>query len=137
MFCALSQHLRRIGLPLSALALFCMLGGHFAAVQVVAWSTMLWTYSKEEKSLAAGAEKTFSGKAPCPMCQAVKAGREKEQKAPVSVKAEKKAEIFVKQESPWVFSPASRHAPISAEIFQPYSSLVVAPPGPVPRARVS
>ena len=55
-----------------------MLGGHWFALQSVAWVTMVLDNS-QEASLGEALEKTFDGKHPCPLCKAVAAGQEEEE----------------------------------------------------------
>ncbi len=54
-----------------------VLGGHWLALQTVAWMGMLAANSQTE-NLGAAFEKTFDGKHPCPLCTAVEAGQKKE-----------------------------------------------------------
>jgi hypothetical protein len=125
--------MRIIGLPLLVAALFSMLGGTYGTVQLVAWSTMIWKYSAEERSLLAGAEKTFSGEAPCHLCKAVKEEREKEEKKPATVKVEKKAEISERSTPMVAFAPLMEFQTISS-VAAHWKTRRPAPAGPVPRA---
>ena len=127
--------MRALGLPMMALALLSMLGGHYAIVQTMAWATMLWSYSQEGKSLLAGAEKTFSGEAPCPRCRAVKSSREREeQKAPTTVKVEKKSEVtFAFREITAPLPPSAFLHRSPVDCLLP-ASWEIAPPTPVPLA---
>ncbi len=52
-------------------------GGQWAMLQSVAWTGMFADYIRN-LSLADALEKTFDGEEPCPMCCAVKKGREQE-----------------------------------------------------------
>ena len=54
-------------------------GGQWAMLQSVAWTGMFADYIRN-LSLADALEKTFDGEEPCPMCCAVKEGREQEKK---------------------------------------------------------
>lgn len=63
-------------------------------LQTVAWAQMLREYS-QNATVAEAVEKTFSGEAPCPMCKMIAAEKQKEEKAPAPVKAEKKGETFL------------------------------------------
>ena len=128
-----SQRIQKLGLPLVVVALFSLLGGHYATVQTVAWATMLWSYSQEERSFLAGVEKTFSGKAPCEMCTAVKTSREKEEReVPAPLKVEKKAEAPIAFRRITLPLPGS----VFARLEQPSAVRLVsraeAPPAPVP-----
>lgn len=75
-------------------AMFSLLGGHIAVFQTIAWAQMIRDYSKDA-SIAEAVDKTFSGKAPCAMCKSIAKEKQKEEKAPATVKLEKKAEIFL------------------------------------------
>jgi hypothetical protein len=62
------------------LALFAgvhLLGGHWLALQMVAWMGM-FAVNSQQGDLAGALEKTFDGKHPCPLCAAVDAGQKKE-----------------------------------------------------------
>jgi hypothetical protein len=113
-------------------ALFSLLGGHYALLQSVAWSQMLWNYSREERSLLAGAEKTFGGEAPCDMCKAVKKSKEKEEQAPPILKVEKKAEALASLKWTELPVPAGAFAPRLGEAVQRLVGRTDAPAAPVP-----
>jgi len=89
-----SKLARFCGLAFLSLALFSIAGGHWAVLQAVAWAQMLRDYS-ENATVAEAVEKTFSGEAPCAMCKQITEARQKEEKAPATVKVEKKGEIFL------------------------------------------
>lgn len=79
---------------MAAMALFFVAGGHWGALQTVAWAGMLWQYSLEENSFATGVQKTFDGEHPCTMCVSIETAKGKERAAPVTVAAAKKIEVF-------------------------------------------
>ena len=54
-------------------------GGQWAMLQSVAWTGMFVNYIRDF-SLTDALEKTFDGEDPCPMCCAVKKGREQEKR---------------------------------------------------------
>ncbi len=54
-----------------------LLGGHWLALQMVAWIGM-FAVNSQDVPLSTALEKTFNGKHPCPLCHAVESGREKE-----------------------------------------------------------
>jgi hypothetical protein len=56
-----------------------IMGGHWLALQSVAWIGMIASYSRGE-TLATAVEKTFDGEHPCTLCKVVKSGRDEEQK---------------------------------------------------------
>jgi len=57
------------------------MGGHWLALQGIAWVTMLADNSRQN-SLVDAVSKTFDGQHPCPLCKAVASGQseEREQK---------------------------------------------------------
>lgn len=53
-------------------------GGHWAALQTVAWARMGIRYTVAAGSLRQGLTQTFDGEHPCELCRQIKAGIEKE-----------------------------------------------------------
>lgn len=86
--------LRLLAHALAVVAMFLVAGGHWGALQTVAWTGMLWNYTQEDGSLLSGVKKTFDGEHPCPMCKSIKVAKEKERSVPVVVSSEKKVEVF-------------------------------------------
>lgn len=79
-----------------ALALCVGLGGHWALLQVVAWTGMLISYS-QESTIEEALTKTFDGEHPCSMCKKISKGRETEQKQKSRTVSVEKTELkFVK-----------------------------------------
>jgi hypothetical protein len=126
-----SKLVKALGLPFVCLAMFSIAGGHWAILQSVAWGQLLWTYSQEEGSVVTGAEKTFSGEYPCEMCRKVAEGQKQEQKAPATLKVDKKAE-----KSLVAFSRFPLPPDVSDFVFHlvpcEFSARAEAPPVPVP-----
>jgi hypothetical protein len=60
------------------LAVMAMLGGHWAALQSVAWVRMIVSYAQHD-SLRTALAKTFDGRHPCALCLAIEKGRQQEQ----------------------------------------------------------
>lgn len=71
--------MRSSGHLLCFLACFCMIGGHWAVLQGVAWAGMLRDYSARY-GFKEAAVLTFSGEKPCALCRSISEGRENEQK---------------------------------------------------------
>jgi hypothetical protein len=94
MFACRRKLTRAVGFPLICLAMFSLAGGHWAVLQTIAWARMLQEYSREA-TFALALKKTFGGEYPCNLCRKVEEGRQKEEKAPATAKAEKKAEVFL------------------------------------------
>jgi hypothetical protein len=116
-----------------ALALFLSAGGHLALMQGVAWATMIGSYYRTDSVITA-VEKTFDGKHPCAMCKKIAAQRTHDQKAPATVKAEKKAEVFVAIESTIIPLPVVRDFAYHPHPFVNVPEHPSAPPVPVPIA---
>ena len=100
-------------------------------LQTVAWAQMLRDYSKSTP-IAEAIERTFSGGYPCTMCIKITEEQQKEEKAPATVKLDKKTEFFL---------PSRRDLPGKPEGMDfSYLSLAEmalaersdAPPAPIP-----
>jgi hypothetical protein len=124
---------RLLGCIVMTAALFLSVGGHLAILQGVAWATMVRDYSRAG-SLTQAVEKTFDGKHPCPLCKKIASARAHEEKAPVTVKAEKKAEAFVAVSSQIVPLPVVRSFTYPPHPFLNAPEHPSAPPVPVPIA---
>ena len=70
----------RVAQFLALIAALQILGGHWLALQSVAWVTMVIDYSKET-SIGSAIEKTFDGAHPCSLCQTVSKGLSQERKS--------------------------------------------------------
>ena len=127
---------RLLGCIVMIATLFLSAGGHLALLQGVAWVTMLKDFSRAG-SLTAAVEKTFDGKHLCPLCKKVAVLRAQDEKAPVTVKAEKKAEVFVKASGSELPSPVSRPFAYGPAPFVLMPERFFAPPVPVPIVSVS
>ena len=121
----------RIMTMMMALALFVAIGGPLAVLQGVAWTTMIRDYSRTG-SVTAAVEKTFDGKHPCAMCKKIASQRSHEEKAPVSVKAEKKAEVFIALGAAIVPLPIVRSFSYPPHPLVNLPEHLSAPPVPVP-----
>jgi hypothetical protein len=70
----------RCGKALVVAALVLMTGAHWAALQTVAWTTMLAANLRTQPVTEAVA-KTFDGKHPCCLCKAIAAAKKSERKS--------------------------------------------------------
>jgi hypothetical protein len=111
-------------------ALVLTTGAHWAALQTVAWTTML-VNNLCTQSVSAAVSDTFDGQHPCCLCKAIAAGK----------KSEKKSEAVsptLKMEFPLVADRIVSHPPAQfTELSAPdffAESLVSKPPLPPPRA---
>jgi hypothetical protein len=117
-----------------ALSLFLVAGGHWAMLQGVAWATMVHDFSRNG-SLTQAVEKTFDGKHPCAMCKKIAKAKNSDasgENAPVTVKIDKKAEVFVKAPGSELPTPVSRPFAYGPAPFVSIPELCFAPPVPVP-----
>jgi hypothetical protein len=114
-----------------ALALFMVAGGHWAMLQSVAWAGMVKDFSRTG-SIAEAVTKTFDGKHPCSMCKKIAAAQAHEEKAPVTVKVDKKAEVFVVSLGSELPPPLSRPFAYGPAPFVSMPERFFAPPVPVP-----
>ena len=121
----------RIMTMVMALSLFMALGGPLALLQGVAWVTMVHDFSKSG-SLSQAVEKTFDGQHPCPLCQKLSKARAAEEKAPVSVKIDKKAEVFIATSRFYLPLPVVDPMIYGPPLFVVMPERFVAPPVPVP-----
>ncbi len=69
--------LKRFGWLASLMAVFAAGGGHWMALQSVAWARMLVTYS-QQADIVTALEQTFDGAHPCPMCKKIGQDRAQE-----------------------------------------------------------
>jgi hypothetical protein len=121
----------RIMTMMMALALFMAIGGPLALLQGVAWVTMVHDFSKSG-SLSQAVEKTFDGQHPCPLCQKLAKARAAEEKAPVTVKVDKKAEVFIASSGSDLPLPVIYLMIYGPSPFVAMPERFVAPPVPVP-----
>ena len=80
--------LKRLFTILTAVLLSLSLGLHWAALQSVAWTTMLIDRT-QEGSFVSAVKTTFDGQHPCKLCQLVQAGKGAEKKSETTVKLSK------------------------------------------------
>ena len=113
------------------LALFVAIGGPLALLQGVAWVTMVHDFSKTG-SLTQAVEKTFDGQHLCPLCKKIVKARATEEKAPVTMKVDKKAEFFIAASGFGLPPPLSRPMCYGPAPFVVMLERCVAPPAPVP-----
>jgi hypothetical protein len=129
--CPFCQLLRITSLPLMCAACFSLAGGHWMALQMVAWAQMLRDYSKNVP-IAEAVQKTFGGAAPCTMCKMIANGQQKEEKAPASTKLDKRTEVLPFSARDQLWKPECKdfsYPPLGEAIF---AKRFEAPPFPVP-----
>lgn len=111
-------------------------GGHWLALQSIAWACMIVDYARQDP-LSAAVAKTFDGRHPCPMCLKICEGRQQEQQDGKKLpgwQPEKMPELFCEVRS--VTVPLAPTASVEAEPFVPrlHPDFIASPLTPPPRA---
>jgi hypothetical protein len=122
--------LNRFGHLLLIFALLSATGAHWAALQSVAWASMLADNARVS-SLPEAIEKTFDGKHPCALCKSIAHGRQNEKKSDVQNEA-KRLEFL--NDAVAIFTSPSTHFYLACETTTRLSSLNRTPPVPPPRS---
>jgi hypothetical protein len=92
----------RLAVFLCVIAVFQLIGGHWAVLQATAWVSMLVKYSQSE-GMEAGISKTFDGKHPCDLCLSIAKNKQTEKKQSARIDA---AKIYlVASAQRWVLQP--------------------------------
>ena len=78
----------RLAVFLCVIAVFQLIGGHWAVLQATAWIGMLVKYSQSE-GMEAGISKTFDGKHPCDLCLSIAKNKLTEKKQSSRIDAAK------------------------------------------------
>jgi len=73
---------------LCVIAVFQLMGGHWAVLQATAWVGMLVKYSESE-GMEVGISKTFDGKHPCDLCLSIAKNKQTEKKQSSQIDAAK------------------------------------------------
>lgn len=131
----MNRVLKIAGFMACLVAVVAMLGGHWLALQSVAWGRMLVDFS-HQTSFATALARTFSGRYPCSLCLKVRQGWHEEQQRQENLpweKLEKLPEVL--WEVRCLTVPA---APTAARHEQPFvptlhAEFTAAPPTPPPR----
>lgn len=113
-----------------------MLGGHWLALQSVAWTRMLIQFSHLDP-VAVAIEKTFDGDHPCGMCLSIRDGREEEERDPQQApltKREKAPELFMEPDRQFLFAAPDAIVGLLPDFHEFPSDFLDTPPTPPPRA---
>ena len=87
----------RFGQVLMIAALLAASGGHWVALQSVAWGTMLVDYGRTSRFCEA-VSKTFDGNHPCALCKSIEKSRAAEKKTGAQVVPDK-LDLFWQQDA--------------------------------------
>jgi len=113
-----------------AFAVLIASGGHWAALQSVAWTRML-AVNVRHSSVVVALEKTFDGRHPCRLCKSIASAKQKEKKQP-RVETLGKIVFFCEQTAV-EFSPLVEMEALEA-IRGVWSQVTAAPALPPPRS---
>jgi hypothetical protein len=124
--------LKRLSKLVMVASLVCLVGGHWALLQSVAWTGMVIRYS-QDGTVTEAVAKTFDGHHPCGLCKEIARGKKSEKKAEYGVKLGKlkfcyAPVVFLFKRPSAFWRIASR-----SEVAEP---LTYAPPVPPPRSQV-
>jgi len=122
--------IRRIGHLLVVTALLAGIGGHWAILQSVAWTTML-ADNLREGTVTEAVSKTFDGEHPCSMCKHIDEGKQAEKKSDALDLKVKKLEFAADQDN-FVFIAPSLFQ-LLPSFHATGDSLRETPPVPPPR----
>ena len=129
----MSRFIRITGLAACLLAVLLANGGHWAALQSIAWGRMIVEYSRDN-SLAEAIAMTFDGEHPCKMCHKVREGRRQEEQGPPLLKWEKQPEFLLDARRTAVPLPPTVAKDVVAFVLNLRPDFLTAPPKPPPRA---
>lgn len=85
--------LRRAARILLVAVLMFSIGLHWVVLQSAAWAGMIVSYSVQQGSLIEGVSQTFDNEHPCPLCSAIKKGKQSEKKDTKQVDQKKKLDF--------------------------------------------
>jgi hypothetical protein len=108
-------------------SLVMTLGGHWAFLQVVAWTGMAVSYSQTD-CLGTALIKTFDGKHPCKLCKLVNSAKKSERKSDAQMDL-KKMDFFATTVVEFYFPPLKQNPSRAIEAL---ISRVETPPTPPP-----
>ncbi len=111
-------------------ALIATTGAHWAALQSVAWTTML-ADNLRTHSLSESMARTFDGQYPCPICRAIAAARQSEKKNEFTAQTQKLEFPPVKENFVLIAPSHFQLLPVANAFAE---SLSQPPPTPPPRS---
>jgi hypothetical protein len=126
---------RMAGFAGCLVAVMAMCGGHWLALQSVAWGRMMVAFSQQD-SLGTAIAKTLSGKHPCSLCLKIRKGwhqeRQQQEEQPW-LKTEKLPEAVWQWRC--LTAPPAPAAPHHEQPIVPvlHSDFIESPPAPPPR----
>lgn len=125
--------LRRTARILIVAALMFSIGLHWAVLQSVAWAGMLVTYMAQEGSLLTGVSQTFDNEHPCPLCLAIKKGKQSEKKETRQADFKQKIDLALTYPARLVLTPPAPTLSLMPD-FPHAIARRIRPPRPPPRS---
>ena len=131
----MNKALKLAGFAACCVAVLAMCGGHWFALQTVAWGRMIADFSRQD-SFGTAIAKTFSGKHPCAMCLKIRKGwhqeKQQQEKQPW-LKTEKQPEVVWQLRC--LTAPPAPTAPRHEQPIVPtlHADFIESPPTPPPR----
>ncbi len=129
--------LRILAVSANLAALLVIGGGHWAALQTVAWAQMIVDYTQDSGSLRQSIVQTFDGEHPCELCRQISAGIQKEQRQDrqQTRQDERLGKVTLLAVRPTMChaAPAQPECHQSLHAAEPDGRLADAPPVPPPR----
>lgn len=122
---------RRLGTWFVVLALVLSTGGHWAVLQLGAWTGMFVRFAQED-SVAVALTKTFDGQHPCRFCQLVKQGRSEERQRH-QPSAAPRLDLFLSVPASVLVLPAAANAQAQSSWIRFAPQRGQSPPVPPPR----
>ena len=125
--------LRRAARILLVAILMFSIGLHWIVLQSAAWAGMLITYAVQEGSLIDGVSQTFDNAHPCPLCCAIKQGRQSEKKETKQTEQKKKLDLSLGLFSRVILTPPCPTVSPPLPDFPHGIARRTKPPSPPPR----
>jgi hypothetical protein len=117
----------RFGKIFVIVALIATTGAHWAALQSVAWTTML-ADNLRTHSLSESVARTFDGNYPCPICRAIAAARQSEKKSEFTAQMQKLEFPPVKENYILVAPSHFQLLPVANAFAESFSQQPLTPP---------
>lgn len=124
--------LRRTARLLLIAALVFSIGLHWVVLQSAAWAGMIVTYSVQQGSFITGISQTFDNEHPCPLCCAVKKGKQSEKSDTKQLDQKKKIDLTLLAASGIRLSPPAPRL-MRNDVEETGCQLPHRPPYPPPR----
>jgi hypothetical protein len=131
----MNKYFKMAGFVACFVAVLAMCGGHWLALQSIAWGRMIAEFSRQD-SIGTAITKTFSGKYPCSLCLKVRHGLHQEKQSQDKLpwlKTEKMPEAVWQLSC--VIPPRVPTAPRHDQpfILTLHADFIDSPPAPPPR----